>query len=119
MPALHDVLVALADRPDVAGVLVVSDEGLVIDAATRPGTRVEAEAAAALAATAQRSLAGLGEALGHGAPREVVIDAAGGTAVLQRLPSGATLLVIAAGEGDLGQLLHDLRRHGPALRELV
>jgi predicted regulator of Ras-like GTPase activity (Roadblock/LC7/MglB family) len=118
MPALHDVLTALADRPDVAGALMVSDEGLVIDSAL--GTDApESEATAALAATAQRALAGLGEALGHGPPREVVIEAEGGTTVLRRLPSGATLLVIAAPEGDLGTLLHDLRRHGPALSELV
>lgn len=118
MPALHDVLVALADRPDVAAALVVSDEGLVIDSAL-PSGGVEAEAAAALAATAQRSLTGLGEALGHGPPRDVVLDGPGGTAVLQRLPSGATLLVLAAPDGDLGTLLYDLRRHGPALTELV
>ncbi len=118
MPALHDILTALADRPDVAGALVVSDEGLVIDNA--PGSAgADPEAAAALTATAQRALAGLGEALGHGPPRQVVVDAAGGVSVLQRLPSGATLLVIAAADGDLGALLYDLRRHGPALSELV
>lgn len=118
MPALHDVLIALAARPDVAGVLVLSDEGLVIDSALTPGA-TEPEAAAALAATAQRALVGLGEAVGHGTPREVIIDAPGGTTVLRRLPSGATLLVLAAREGDLGALLYDLRRHGPALTELV
>ncbi len=118
MPALHDVLTALADRPDVAGALVVSDEGLVIDSALGAGS-AEPEATAALAATAQRALSGLGEALGHGTPHEVVIDAEGGTTVLRRLPSGATLLVIAAPDGDLGTLLYDLRRHGPALSELV
>lgn len=118
MPALHDVLVALADRPDVAGAVVVSDEGLVIDAAL-PAGGPEVDAAAALAATAQRALAGLGEALGHGAPREVVLDGGDGIAILHRLPSGATLLLIADGDGDLGELLHDLRRHGPALTELV
>lgn len=118
MPALHDVLVALAHRPDVAGVLVVSDEGLVIDAAFPEGG-VEVEAAAALAATAQRAVVGLAEALHHGAPQEVVVEADHGTAILRRLPSNATLLVIAARDGDLGTLLYDLRRHGPALTELV
>lgn len=118
MPALHDVLVALADRPEVAAALVVSDEGLTIDAAIS-GVAIETEAAAALAATAQRSLAGLGEALGHGIPREVLIDGPDGTAVLRRLRSGVTLLVVATPDGDLGALLHDLRHHGPALSELV
>ena len=50
MPPLHDVLTALAGRPDAAGALVASDEGLVIDAALPPG--LEPETIAALAATA-------------------------------------------------------------------
>jgi predicted regulator of Ras-like GTPase activity (Roadblock/LC7/MglB family) len=118
MPPLHDVLEALAGRPDVAGALVVSDEGLVIDAAPADSA-IEAETAAALAATAQRALAGLSEALGTGIPTEVVLDGGSGTAVLHRLPSGATLLLVLAPDGDLGALLYDLRRHGSALTELV
>jgi predicted regulator of Ras-like GTPase activity (Roadblock/LC7/MglB family) len=118
MTTLHDILIALVDRPDVDGALVMSDEGLVIDAALH-GTAVEPEAAAALATSAQRSLAALGEALRHGPPHEVVIDGPDGTAVLRRLRSGATLLLLVARDGDLGALLHDLRRHGPALAELV
>ena len=118
MPALHDVLVALANRPDAAGALVLSDEGLVIDSAL-PRGGVDVDAAAALAATAQRALAGLGEALRHGPAREVVVDGRDGAAILHRLPSGATLLLIAAPGGDLGGLLHDLRRHGSAFAELV
>src|SRR5690606_30704081 len=57
MPPLHDLITALAGRPDASGALVVSDEGLVIDAALPVG--VEAEAIAAHAATAFRSLLGL------------------------------------------------------------
>lgn len=118
MPALHDVLQALADRTDVAGALVVSDEGLVIDAAT-PAGGIEVDTAAALAATTLRTLQGLGEATGHGTPHQVVVEGMTGTLVMHRLPSGATLLVLAADAGDLGALLYDLRRHGPALTELV
>lgn len=117
MPPLHHVLAAIAGRPDAAGAMVVSDEGLVIDAVLP--TPLEADTIAALAATAQRTLAGLGEALGHGTPGDIVLDGPTGTTIICRLPTGASLLVLAAPEGDLGELLHDLRRHAPALTELV
>ena len=117
MPPLHDVLTALAGRPDAAGALVVSDEGLVIDSALPD--RLEAETIAALAATAYRTLHGLTTALHHGVPAQVVIDSAAGVVVLCPLTSSSTLLVLAAPEAELGELLYDLRRHGPALAELV
>jgi predicted regulator of Ras-like GTPase activity (Roadblock/LC7/MglB family) len=117
VPPLHDVLTALAGRPEVTGALVVSDEGLVIDSVLPTG--LEAETVAAMGATALRAIAGLSESLGHGAPASVVIEGPTGTAVLGRLPSGAALVVVAADDGDLGELLYDLRRHTPALSELV
>jgi hypothetical protein len=117
VPSLRQVLAALAARPDADGAMVVSDEGLVIEAALPSG--LDPETIAALAATAQRGLAALGEALGHGAPGDVVLDGPEGTAVICRLPRGASLVVLAAPDGELGRLLHDLRRHAPALTELV
>lgn len=117
MPPLRSILAALADRPDVAGVALVSDEGLVVEAVLPAG--VDADAAAALAATAVRALRGLGDAVGHGAGRSAVVEGATGALVLERLPSGATLLLLAADDGDLGALLYDLRRHLPALLPLV
>ncbi len=114
---LRHQLHAMADRPDAAGAMVMSDEGLVIDAVLPGG--IEAEAVAALAATALRTLAGLGEALRTGQPRQLVFDAPHGVAVLERFGSGTTILVLAAEHGDVGQLLHDLRLQGPAIAELV
>jgi predicted regulator of Ras-like GTPase activity (Roadblock/LC7/MglB family) len=115
---LRSVLQALAERPEVAGVVVVSDEGLVVDSVLPDG--VDREAIAALGATALRSLVGLGHAAGVGMPTEVVVDAAGGALVLLRLSgSTASLVVLAADQGDLGTLLYELRRHGPALASLA
>lgn len=117
MPPLHDVLAALAGRPDAHGALVVSDEGLVIDAVLPPGT--EAEAIAAHAATALRSMRGLTDALGHGTLHLTVVDSEHGVVVVSALTAGTTLVVVAAADAELGDLLYDLRRHGPALSELV
>jgi predicted regulator of Ras-like GTPase activity (Roadblock/LC7/MglB family) len=117
MQPLRSVLDALADRPDVAGALVLSDEGLVVEASLPPG--LDPEAVAALAATAVRQLVGLGEALRLGASGQVVVDGPDGAFLLHRLGNGATLLVLAGAEGELGSLLYDVRRHAPALEPLV
>jgi predicted regulator of Ras-like GTPase activity (Roadblock/LC7/MglB family) len=97
--------------------MVVSDEGLLVDAVLPEG--MEVEAIAALAATAYRTLHGLATALQHGALAQVVIESEHGVVVLCPLTASSTLLVLAASDAELGELLYDLRRHGPALAELV
>lgn len=117
IPPLNDALQTLAGRPDVAGALVVSDEGLVIAAAMPDGA--ELEAIAALAATAQRALVSLSSAIGHGPASQTVLDGPDGSAVIVRLGSGATIVVLAAIEGDLGELLYAIRGAMPRLSGLV
>lgn len=117
MTRLATVVAALVDRPEVAGIAVVSDEGLVIEA--HLAAPVDRDATAALAATVLRGLDTLGQATGRGAPRLVVLEAEGGATILHRLANGATLVVLAAVDGDLGRLLHELRRHAPALLEVI
>lgn len=117
MQPLRSVLDALADRPDVAGALVLSDEGLVVESSVGGG--IDPEAVAALAATSMRQLTLLAESLRTGVAGQIVVDGSGGTYVLHRLGPRATLLVLASAEGDLGGLLYDLRRHAPALDPLV
>lgn len=117
MPPLHDTLATIADRQDAAGAMVISDEGLVIDAVL--AIPVEAETVAALAATALRSLRALTEALAQGGPRQVVVESTAGTVVVAPLSPTASLVVIAAPDGELGELLYVLRCHAPALAGLV
>lgn len=117
MPPLRSVLLALAERPDVAGVIVVSDDGLVVEASL-PAV-LDAEELAALATSAARSVNSLGEAAQAGPWMQVAVESDRGTLVVQRLPSGGILLVLAAEDGDLGTLLFDLRRHAPALVSLL
>ncbi len=117
MQPLRSVLTAFAERPDVAGVVLVSDDGLVVEATAPAG--LDIEELSALATTAARSLAAVCEAGGIGAMDQAVVDAAAGTLVLQRLPTGALLIVLAATDGDLGQLLYEVRRHAPALVSLL
>lgn len=117
MQPLRSVLAALADRPEVLGAVVVSDEGLVIEAALPGG--LDPDAVAALTVSAHRAIAALAATADQGVPSETVVASPGGTSVLIRLPSGATLLVLASPEADLGALLYELRRHSPALTALV
>ncbi len=117
MQPLRSVLMALVDRPDVAAVVVVSDDGLVVE--SHLPTDLDAEELAALATSAGRAITALGEAARCGELAQAAIECSRGTLVLQRLPSGATLLVLAAEAGDLGALLYDLRRHAPALVSLL
>ena len=114
---LRSVLLALADRPDVAAVVVVSDDGLVVEANLPPG--LDADELAALTTSAGRAMSALGEAARSGQLAQATVECQRGTVVLQRLPSGATLLVLAAADGDLGTLLYELRRHAPALVPLL
>ena len=117
MQPLRAVLVALAERPEVAGVAVVSDEGLVVESALP--SPLDPDAVAAHAVSVIRTLASLGGAVAQGAPRQVVVEGPSGVMVLHRLHGGATLLVLAAPGEDLGVLLSDLRRHAPALEQLI
>lgn len=117
MSPLHDALSAIARRPDAAGAIVVSDEGLMIDAVLPPG--LEDEAIAALAATALKSLSTLTATLGHGPLREMVIESEHGDVVILPVNTHTHLLVVARRDAELGDLLHDLHTHGPALAELV
>ncbi len=117
MPPLRELITGLAGRPGVTGAAVVSEEGLVVEAALPPG--VDQDTLAALAVTAFRSMDSLGGAMHQSATADIVAEFVAATAILRRLPSGALLVVIASHQADLGELLHDLRRHGPVLAELA
>lgn len=117
MQPLRSVLMALAERPDVAGVVVVSDDGLVVEASLP--APLDAEELAALATGTARSVSGLSDAAKTGPWAQAAVESGLGALVVQRLPSGGILLVLAAPDGDLGTLLYDLRRHAPALVSLL
>lgn len=117
MQPLRSVLMALSERPDVAGVVVVSDDGLVVEASLPAG--LDPEELAALATSTARSLNSLSDAAHTGPWAQAAVESGRGALVVQRLPSGGILLVLAAEDGDLGTLLYDLRRHAPALVSLL
>lgn len=114
MSALQQIVTALADRPGVAGAMLLSDEGLPVAASLPPG--VDLEAVAAHTATVWRALATLGAVSGAAHPDEIVTEGPGGVTILRRLGPGTTIFVLSDGDApEIGALLHDLRRHASVL----
>lgn len=117
MSELSEVVRGLARREGIESVVLASADGLPIDHA---GTaRVEPEALAALAATLAQQAARLGEAAGRGELTTAVVEYRDGLAVLALAGEGNCLVLLARADTNLGPLLYDLRRHRPALADLL
>ena len=116
MTGLADVLRGLAARDGVQGALLLSGEGLPIEHA---GGEVDTDAVAALAATLAQCAGRLGEGASRGELSVAVLDYERGPVVLARAGASDWLAILARPEADIGPLLYDLRRHGPALAGLL
>lgn len=117
MTGLGEVVGALADRADVAAVVVVSSDGLPIQHAGRRA--LDAEAVAALAAGLARSARALTEVAGLGPCDTAVLEGSAGLVVAARLDPQDWLLVLPEAGAEAGALLYDLRRHRSALAALL
>jgi predicted regulator of Ras-like GTPase activity (Roadblock/LC7/MglB family) len=117
MHTLSEVLRALAARPGVNAVVLVSPDGLPIEQAGREAG--DAEAAAALAATALRHALRLADGASTGDLRTLLLEGADATLVLCPVGPGGWILCRVAPDADFGDLLFDLRQHQPALAGLL
>jgi predicted regulator of Ras-like GTPase activity (Roadblock/LC7/MglB family) len=116
MADLAGLVRQFAERDGVTGALIVSPDGLPIDHA---GVVSDAEALAALTITLARPAARLGESASSGGLFRAVFEYDAGYALLTAVRGGHWLLVLARREADIGTLLFDLRRDGPALAALL
>jgi predicted regulator of Ras-like GTPase activity (Roadblock/LC7/MglB family) len=116
LTGLGEAVRAFADRTDVAAVVLLSGDGLPIQAAGR--RPLDAESAAALAATLTRHAGAFLEATGLGALETAVLETAGGLAVVSRVGTD-WLVVLPTDAADAGLLLYDLRCHRGALLPLL
>ncbi len=117
MLGLRELLNTWPVRDAVRGAAIVGDDGLVIHDALNPGT--DAEAIAALAVTTRRHAEQLGGATGGGPFGAAVFEFGSGPAILSPLPAGATLVVLAAPDRDLGPLLYEVRTRREHLAALL
>jgi predicted regulator of Ras-like GTPase activity (Roadblock/LC7/MglB family) len=116
MAELAEIVRRFAGHEGVSGAVVVSPDGLPIDHA---GTVPDADALAALTVTLLRPSVRLGENAGAGALFRGVLEFDQGYAMLTAVRGGHWLLVLARPDADVGTLLFDLRRDGPALAALL
>ena len=115
MAGLAEIVRRFAAHEGVSGAVVVSPDGLPIDHA---GTVPDPDALAALTVTLLRPSVRLGEHAGAGQLFRSVLEFEAGYAMLTAVRGGHWLLVLARPDADVGALLFDLRRDGPALASL-
>lgn len=113
MANLAEVVRALRQREGVEAVVVVSGDGLPIDQVG--GEAGNADALAALTVTLAREAGRLSDAASRGDFTTAVLEYDRGLAIVARLGSEHWLLLLVAGDVNVGPLLHQLRRHRPAL----
>lgn len=116
MAGLREVVRALAGRPGVSAVMVVSGDGLTIDQA---GSGLDADTVAALVPGIVSNAKRLGSTSGAGDLALGAFEYAGQTAVIATLGPDAMLLVFCGAGAEIGQLLFDLNAHRTALATLV
>jgi predicted regulator of Ras-like GTPase activity (Roadblock/LC7/MglB family) len=117
MPGLRDIVQHMAERDGVEAVVVVSSDGLTIDHATRSG--LDAEAVAAMIPALVQTAGQVGTAAAGGDLSNAVLEFGGRLLVLTALNDGNNLLILTAADANIGSLLYDLRKHRPAIAELL
>jgi predicted regulator of Ras-like GTPase activity (Roadblock/LC7/MglB family) len=117
MSTLHQILDALAARPDVEAVMVLSADGLPIHSTGRG--KLDADAVAALAANFARGAARLGSAASCSDFSTSVLEYKDRLVVVRALGGEGHLFVLGAAAHNIGPLLHDLRQQGPSLAALL
>lgn len=117
MPTIHDLVRAIAQRDGVECVVVLGQDGLLIDG--RTSGELDSEHLAALVPTVTRAADALGNSSGRGTLVTTVLEYERGMVVVSSLSSDALLLVVLHAGSNVGSLLFDLRRHRANLASLV
>jgi predicted regulator of Ras-like GTPase activity (Roadblock/LC7/MglB family) len=117
MGGLREIMQGLNSRDVIRGAAIVGDDGLVIHDAL--AAEADCEAVAALAVTTMRHAEQFGGAGRCGPLRTAVLDFGNGPAILAVLGEGATLVVLARPDRDLGPLLFELRTRRDTLTGLL
>lgn len=96
--------------------LVVTTDGLVVDAATASGTVFDAEAIAANAVSGLLTLEALGQEFAS-TPRQAIIEFDRHLVLVAPLDQDTALVLVAAGSANLGRLRLAVRRLGTLTSE--
>jgi predicted regulator of Ras-like GTPase activity (Roadblock/LC7/MglB family) len=117
MAVLRDVIKGLAARDGVDAVVVLSSDGLPIDHASRGA--FDPDAVSALAASFVQGALRLGQSAECQPLSTGVLEFGDRMAIVAPLGDGNLLFLLTSAGTNVGQLLFDLRRHRPALAQLL
>ena len=117
MPTIRDVVQALGQRPGVEAVILLSRDGLTIDAHAANG--VDPDGIAALVPGVVSACNRFGSAAARGAFGTGVVEFDQGMALVAELTSEALLAMVFRPDTNIGELLYDLQRHRGAIAGLL
>jgi len=117
MTGIREVVQGFAGREGVEAVVVVSSDGLPIDQAIQEG--LDAEAVAALTATVAQGARRLGQAIDGPGFTTGVLEFESRVVVFSEVGAENLLFLLLAPGINIGPLLYDLRRHGPAIASVL
>ncbi|MCX7623371.1 MAG: roadblock/LC7 domain-containing protein [Thermomicrobium sp.] len=94
--------------------LVVTSDGLLVEAATAPGTELDPEAIAANAVSGLLMLEALGQEL-RSVPRQAIVEFDRHLLLVAPLDRDTLLVLVTVGSANLGRLRLAMRRLGPRI----
>lgn len=117
MPTIHEVVQALGTREGVDAVLLLGQDGLVID--SQAGDGVDADGLAALVPPVTAACEQLGSAAERGGFGVGLVEYARGMVMVAELTADTLLAVVFAAGANVGSHLYELKRHRAAIAELL
>jgi predicted regulator of Ras-like GTPase activity (Roadblock/LC7/MglB family) len=117
MPTIRDVLRALSDREGVDAAIVLSRDGLTIDAHVADG--LDPDGLAALVPSVVSACTQLGAASERGGFGMGLIECAEGMMLVAEISDDALLAMFFAPGTNVGSHLYEVQRHRPAIADLL
>ncbi len=117
MPTIRDVVQTLSKRDGVDAVILLSRDGLIIDAQCADG--VDADGLAALVPGVVDACNRLGTAAERGGFGTGIIEFEHGMALVAELTAESLLAMVFRPESNIGELLYELQRHRSAIAGLL
>ncbi len=117
MPTIRDVVQALSNREGVDAVILLSRDGLTIDAHASDG--IDPDGLAALVPGVISACNRLGSAADRGAFGTGVVEFEHGMLLVAEITSDSLLAMLLRPDTNIGSLLFELQRHRPAIAGLL
>ncbi|MCC6242263.1 MAG: roadblock/LC7 domain-containing protein [Gemmatimonadaceae bacterium] len=117
MATIRDLVSALRRREGVDAAIVLGRDGLLIDGAAEGA--LDPDGLAAHVPPMVAAAIDMGDTSGWGRFGLMVLEYAGGTAVVTAVTADALLLVLLSPTANLAAMLYDLRRHRAQIAALI